>query len=303
MALILEINSHLAAADVESIPFKGPVLSSYLYGDPGLRRSVDIDLLVRKRDIGRATVSLAQLGYHWTKPFTDQYVRRFVRDNCEMELVSAGGDVIDLGWAITPRYSSIDLPMADVFRRTTSMDIAGERLLTMSLEDLYLALALHAGKHTWERLAWIVDLARLAAASPELDWPLLSERATQLGAHRLLLLAVCLSELAMGVPIPAELRVEFERDLTAKRLGEELAEALDRVLLVTSPELDDSLNVAQLRMRERPWDRLRYVARIAFTPTSRDWEIVTLPSGLMPLYYPLRMGRLAAKYLSRFVHR
>ena len=53
----------LEAAGVRALPLKGPYLSQWLYGDPGLRLSADIDVLVAPRDMVAATDVLRALGY------------------------------------------------------------------------------------------------------------------------------------------------------------------------------------------------------------------------------------------------
>jgi hypothetical protein len=42
------------AAGIETIPYKGPVLALFAYGDLALRRFVDLDVIVRKSDVTRA---------------------------------------------------------------------------------------------------------------------------------------------------------------------------------------------------------------------------------------------------------
>ena len=43
------ITYSLRSSGVESFPFKGPVLGLIAYDDRGLRQSVDLDILVRRR--------------------------------------------------------------------------------------------------------------------------------------------------------------------------------------------------------------------------------------------------------------
>src|SRR5215467_473684 len=52
-----------ADAQVDAIPFKGPVLAFQAYGDFGLRTFRDLDFLVRDADLGRAISILRNLGY------------------------------------------------------------------------------------------------------------------------------------------------------------------------------------------------------------------------------------------------
>ena len=49
------------------------------------------------------------------------------------------------------------------------------------------------------------------------------------------------------------------------------------------------------RLRERRRDRMRFLARLTFTPGPGEWETVHLPKSLFPLYRIVRLARLAAR--------
>jgi hypothetical protein len=53
----------LEGLGVEAIPYKGVVLSEAYYGDMALRQTGDIDMFVRRRDVGRSKNALRDLGY------------------------------------------------------------------------------------------------------------------------------------------------------------------------------------------------------------------------------------------------
>jgi hypothetical protein len=59
----LRIATALEAAGVANVPLKGPLLARALHGDPGMRYSRDVDVLVARHDLGRAVDALAPLGW------------------------------------------------------------------------------------------------------------------------------------------------------------------------------------------------------------------------------------------------
>jgi hypothetical protein len=59
----LRIATALEAAGVSNVPLKGPLLARALHGDPGMRHSRDVDVLVARADFGRAVDALAPLGW------------------------------------------------------------------------------------------------------------------------------------------------------------------------------------------------------------------------------------------------
>lgn len=63
------ITETLGAADIETFALKGAALSDRLHGAPGLRRSQDVDLLVRAESLAAACHAVEGLGYRlhgWT---------------------------------------------------------------------------------------------------------------------------------------------------------------------------------------------------------------------------------------------
>jgi hypothetical protein len=53
----------LAAASIPALAIKGVTLAERVHGNAGLRPATDVDLLVRRADIGRAAAALQSLGY------------------------------------------------------------------------------------------------------------------------------------------------------------------------------------------------------------------------------------------------
>jgi hypothetical protein len=59
----LSIATALEAAGVPNVPLKGPLLARALHGDPGMRHARDVDVLVARKDFGRAIDALNPLGW------------------------------------------------------------------------------------------------------------------------------------------------------------------------------------------------------------------------------------------------
>ena len=53
-----------------------------------------------------------------------------------------------------------------------------------------------------------------------------------------------------------------------------------------------------LNLRERLSDRLRFGARLAFTPSTGEWDVVNLPAPLFPIYRVVRLFRVTRRLLS-----
>ena len=59
----LRVATALEAAGVPNVPLKGPLLARALHGDPGMRQSRDVDVLVERGHLERAAVALGPLGW------------------------------------------------------------------------------------------------------------------------------------------------------------------------------------------------------------------------------------------------
>lgn len=59
----LRVAAALESADIPNVPLKGPLLARALHGDPAMRFSRDIDILLSRADLERAAAALAPLGW------------------------------------------------------------------------------------------------------------------------------------------------------------------------------------------------------------------------------------------------
>ncbi|MEO8441526.1 MAG: nucleotidyltransferase family protein, partial [Betaproteobacteria bacterium] len=69
-------------------------------------------------------------------------------------------------------------------------------------EDLLLVLCLHGCKHRWGEVKWVVDVAELIRARPDLNWSLLMETARHAGSYRMVGLGLLLASHLLGAAVP-----------------------------------------------------------------------------------------------------
>jgi len=119
-------------------------------------------------------------------------------------------------------------------------------------------------------------------------------RVRDLGIERILGITLLLANRFLHAAIPEALKNLLMVDEPARRLADEIA--LSVVAGKTYHEEQLSYFHLMMRLRERPSDRLRFLARLALTPGPGEWEAVRLPRALFPLYRIVRMARLAARF-------
>jgi hypothetical protein len=294
VASLVRVGGLLADAGIEAIAFKGPALSAALYGDPALRQSADIDLLVRRRQALAARRALEAAGHRFWLHLSDGEEARFLRYSNEYGLWDPDGGIVELLWALAPRHLSLQLDADRFFADAASLRVAGTSFSVLAPHDQLLALSVHGGKHLWERLGWVTDIAQLLGSTPDLDVGVALARARAVGVERHVLVAGAMCENLLGTQLPSPLSTAIAGDSTVPRL---VAALRDRLLPLTRRHPDRVFEPLSLRLRERRSDRATMVMRLLWTPTVEDWQWVRLPDALAFAYPAVRPFRLAKKYL------
>ena len=285
---------------IAALPFKGPVLAAAVYGNLALRQFGDLDILVHKQDVLRATELLVTQGYRPQHEMTAAQARTFLKYGCQHSLLHGNGTVVELHWAFTQRYFTFPLDPESVWNRAKPVSLSGTAVLNLSPEDLLLFLCVHGAKHCWERLAWVCDVAELLRVHPGMAWDAVMAQARVLGSTRMLWLGLFLAGAWLGAPLPEAIWQRVQADPTVRALAAQVD-----AQLFQEPELPNAVRCFfHLRSRERLRDRIRYCVRYfpsyfrrqVLPPNERDREWCSLPASFSFLYYGLRPIRLLIQY-------
>jgi len=277
--------------EIPAIPFKGVVLAASAYGNLLVRHSGDLDILIRRNDIAKASMLLRNRGYDlMTRIRTDgqpiaahTYEYRFCR--------ATDGIVVELRWqfeSAEARRFRDKVGLDRVWPRRRTAMLAGVEVPNLSPEDALLILCDHGIKHTWSLMVWICDIGRILASFPDLDWEATIHESRQLGLGRTLAIGVLLAHQMVDAPVPATILHRFQSSPTARRF----ANHFERVLFVAPGALPPSLLPARLQFLDFR-DRIRLCLSPDFLrPNDLDRAAVHLPKWLDPLYYVVRPLRL-----------
>ena len=291
---LVRILECLDGLGVEVIPYKGVVLSEAYYGDAAMRQSGDMDLFVREEDVRRIQSAVRDLGYTARVSIPDDAEADYIASGYESTFDSAAGkNLLELQWALQPRYYAVDFDMDGLFERAVTVTLAGRPVKTPSAEDLLIVLSLHAAKHVWGRLIWLCDIAQILKRE-NLNWDWVRSQAEELGIERILHITLLLANRLLGVGIPEAFGGAVGADKAAQGLAEQIAVSVAAGFSYEEEKL--SYFRLMMRLRERRSDRLRFLARLAFTPGPGEWEAVRLPKVLFPFYRIVRLGRLARRF-------
>jgi len=213
---------------VPVLPFKGPVLAQSVYGDPGLRSFSDLDLMISPADFERAKHTLAEIGYRPAKELRPAVERFWLRNGYEESFDGAAGkNLVELQWAVLPHFYAVDLNFEVVLGRCEYEIVGGCQMRCLSPEDSLILLSLHAAKHLWGRLIWLVDIAE-TLRHKTIDYEAVFSLARDIGVGRILGVNFWLVKNVLLADLPEAAERMIAADPSVPALGQEFAERMAR---------------------------------------------------------------------------
>src|SRR5579862_9372427 len=291
---LLRLHRLFDAAGIPVIPYKGPVLAWIAYGSFIRREYSDLDFVVEQKYIPGVVAALKSAGY------LPQFNPREAHAGQDRSapgqypfLLHPQKILVEFHTERTLRYFPNPIDFQELTGRLITVEIGGQRLRTFSIEDTLVMLCVHGAKHFWERLGWVLDIAKLAAAQ-DVDWKLAAQIAAKLESTRVFLLGLHLANDLFEVPLPEQLREEIGRDRTVHKLAEKV---YAQYAGISGPSAGVLPRAAfRFWLRDGIGQGLRHTLRLAMSPTESDRQTVRLPRWLAPLYMLVRPWRLLREY-------
>ena len=292
VAELFRLLDRFASNGIGALVVKGPVLAVQAYGDPAMRSYGDLDLLVRQRDIRRATELMIAAGYDAQVPIgaidagkiPGQYL--FCRPDSKM--------LVELHNDCTLRYFPRRLPLERFFERQIRVQLDSREAPALSVEDELVLICIHGAKHLWERLMWIADVAALVSRQSSLDWERAAASAKEVGAERILHTGLHLAANLLRVRLPERVLTALKADAAAARLACQVVKWLPAA--GDAPPGLFERAAFRLRMRGGLIAAPAYLLRLSLSPTEEDWGNSTEEKRHAFLDALRRPFRLARKY-------
>src|SRR6266436_8712828 len=156
-AELFRLLDRFTSEGIGALVVKGPVLAVQAYGDPAMRAYGDLDLLVRQRDIRRATELMIAAGYEAAVPLSaidaGKIPGQYLFSAPDSKLL------VELHNDYTLRYFPRRLLLEGFFERQVRVLLDSRKAPALSVEDELVLICVHGAKHYWERLMWIADVA------------------------------------------------------------------------------------------------------------------------------------------------
>jgi len=291
-AELFRVLNQLASAGIGALVVKGPVLAVRAYGDPAMRSYGDLDLLVRRRDIRRATELMMEAGYDAAVP-----VAAIDAGKIPGQYLFSKGDsklLVELHNDLTLRYFPRRLPLEKWFERQVYVQVDSREVPALSVEDELVLICVHGAKHLWERLMWIADVAALVSRQVNLDWDRAASSAKEVGAERMLHTGLQLAATLLKLRLPDHVLEKVKSDKVAANLTGQILNWLPAAGYAP-PGLFERA-AFRMRMHGGLVSAPAYLMRLSFSPTEEDWGAGREENQSSFLDMIRRPFRLARKY-------
>ena len=293
-----ELAQILEAFERHQVPvvvLKGAHLAPTVYGSLALRTMCDLDLLVRRPDLPRATEILAGLGY------ADQYFGveevDYTRHHHLRPMAKPGGIRVELHWTIVQPTAPFDLDVDGLWQRARHAEVAGVDVLVLSPADLVLHLCLHASfghkfrlglRPCWDLLEVVGHYGRT------LDWNEVVGRSRLWRVEKYVYVTLRLVRELLAADIPPSAIAALEpRDFPPEIVGWARA-------CIFAPDLGAAVSpsMARLWTARRLKAKLTVLFRTLYPPRPTMARIYGTPPGSARIYfyYAVRWADLLRRY-------
>lgn len=288
-----ELTQAAKSAGIRFVALKGLALATHIYGDPLIRESYDLDVMVDPGDARRMKAVMQGMGFEALLPKSPLTPRqtvildRFVHG--EKFIHRASGVIVDVHHALTGNPWRMATRFEDLWRKRQTVCVGQNELAIPGSIDLIQYLGAHGATHAWERWKWIGDLLVLFREAGTADL-LAQRRAAQAEGWGVLFdSSLLVTSAVTGWNLPPELRSICERNGAAVRLARRSIRFSSRP--ATRAEFRGRayafrVILFRLRLRRDP----RYIAHELAAMFHRpvDWYKLQLSDSLIPVYYLLR---------------
>lgn len=163
---------------IAAITLKGTILAEHLYGNPGLRTIVDIDILVKPEELPLANSLLLEMGYRQSVPslgWDHHFHEAPFYKQAQFPLF------IELHWNMDdPKL--VTIPQEEIWNRAQPIQVQGETTKGLSPEDNILFLSNHLTKQEDQLLKNLCDITELIKKyNGVLDWDYIIDSAHSWG--------------------------------------------------------------------------------------------------------------------------
>ena len=155
-----KLAGELDRLDVKFLTMKGPVLSQMIFGDPTLRMSSDLDVLVPETAMDKIGQHLENIEYERTSPRKEASGREIKAHRAvgkdEVYWDPEHAVSVEIHWRAGKYSGGAEHLLGD--SRGYSIVLGGRKFFTWPLAQNFRYLLEHGSRHQWARLGWLMDV-------------------------------------------------------------------------------------------------------------------------------------------------
>jgi hypothetical protein len=193
----------LRAAALDPVTLKGAALATTVYGEPAERNYGDIDLLLARDEIDAAMLALERQGFH--VPGSEAVEAGYREHHFHVRVQRPDGIIVELHWELSRAIEPLHLD-ATAFRAESVVVAGTPRVRVPRPELTLLHIVAENLRDGFDRLTRLVDVDRIVAATPAMDWRYVESAARAARLLPSLALVLELSRDMLGTPLPDDLR-------------------------------------------------------------------------------------------------
>jgi hypothetical protein len=192
----------LRAAALDPVTLKGAGLATTVYDEPSERDYGDIDLLLAEHEIDRAVMTLGSHGFH--VPGGEAMESGYREHHFHVHVQRPDGIIVELHWELTRSIEPFHLDAAAFIAGSVSVPGA-VRMRVPRPEHALLHIVAENLRDGFNRLTRLVDVDRIVATAPAMDWSYLEATARDARLLPSLALSLEMSRDMLGTQVPDEL--------------------------------------------------------------------------------------------------
>ncbi len=211
----LSVTDLFSQNGISFISLKGPLLSLRIYGDPSVRLSHDVDILIEDDRIEPAMKVLIENGYQLTQgefwPSKKNQQELLIKSAHHLVFYNQKvNSILELHWIIMHEFPLSHKMQKEVITKNITEIVFAERTFTVFTKEFELLyLMIHGAIHGWNRLKWLVDIKEYPIA--DINMNIFQELVDRFKAGRIVLQTNCLLKEYFNVQLPFDSDTHFSK--------------------------------------------------------------------------------------------
>lgn len=291
---LINVTKLLKENGIESIAFKGPVLSHLAYGDVVSRQYVDLDILVDKSLLIK-TQDILESNNYFQKYKLEEYQKEKLKDVVhDISFTNKKNNVdIELHWTLSSGEFFIDLEKLNYLEDIKKYYINNSEVNIFLNEKLFIYLCVHGYKHLWERIEWLVDIYYLLEKN-NLNIEKIIKMSREIDSDRIVLSTLVICQKLFGFTVKLKNILDEDYNLITKS-NHFYDKLIKDYCLNNNNNNNREISFSQFYMLKSFSYRKKYVISF-FIPTQKDFEVIKLPRFLYFIYYLIRPINIIIRY-------